>query len=155
MRVEFIDLFVGAAVTVLKDVLGEPVEAGRVSLEMALSTKECFSVSFGLTGDVSGTVLFGVPEKTAMDIASIMNETEFASINEPIVLDSLAELMNMVAGRCVTLLNDRGFNFSLTPPAIFWSRELRICSTDVETLIVPISTDCGDLSVSVAIRVGV
>ncbi len=155
MRVEFVAPFVDGAVTVLNDILKAPVDAGRVSLESALEAKDCFSVGFWLTGDAGGLVLFSVPEKTALRISGVMRGKESGSMDDPLVLDSIAELMNMVAGRSVTLLNGKGFNFNLTPPAIFRSSELRVCSMDVETLVFRIGTVHGEIFVSVAIRAAV
>jgi len=154
MRAEFVAPFVDGAVAVLGGILKEPVDAGRVSLENT-TPRDCFSVGFWLTGDAGGIVLFSVPEKTALKLAGLMTGRVYGSMDDPLVLDSLAELMNMVTGRSVTLLNARGFSFNMTPPAIFRSRELRVCSTDVETLAFRISSVYGELFVSVAIKGGV
>lgn len=150
MRVEFVAPFIDGAVAVLSGILKEPVHAGRVALENTLAPKDCFSVGFWLTGDAGGIILFSVPEETALRISGLMSGRESGSMDDPLVLDSLAELMNMIAGKSVTLLNAKGFSFNMTPPAIFRSKELRVCSTDVETLVFRISSIYGDLFVSVA-----
>jgi CheY-specific phosphatase CheX len=72
------------------------VTKGRTSLKEGWFPAACLSVSFAY-GDVEGTVLFDIPEKTAFEIAA-MNSAPFHSI-EPMVLDTLAELMNMIVGR--------------------------------------------------------
>lgn len=151
MRFDFIAPFIDASITVLNDILAVSVTKGRTSLKEAMAPTACLSVSFGLTGDVEGTVLFDIPEKTAFEIAGAMNSAPFHSI-EPMVLDTLAELMNMIVGRSVTLLNDKGFRFNLTPPTIFSGTNIKFHSPDIEALVVPVSTDHGDFLISVAMR---
>jgi len=151
MRFEFIAPFIDASITVLNDILAVSVTKGRTSLKEAMAPTACLSVSFGLTGDVEGTVLFDIPEKTAFEIAGAMNCVRFDSI-EPMVLDTLAELMNMIVGRSVTLLNERGFMFNLTPPTIFSGNNIKFYSTEIEALEVPVSTAHGDFVISVAMR---
>jgi CheY-specific phosphatase CheX len=154
MRVEFVAPFVDGAVTVLSDMFKAPFHAGRVSLENALAPKDCLSVNFRLTGDAGGYILFSVPEKTALRLWGLMNGRESGSMDDPLVLDSLAELMNMVIGRSVTLLGNKGFSLNITPPVIFRSGEPGV-STAVETLVFRITSVYGELLVSVAIMAGV
>lgn len=151
MRFDFIAPFIDASITVLNDILAVSVTKGRVSLKEVIARTACLSVSFGLSGDVEGTVLFDIPEKTAFEISGAMNCATFDSM-EPMVLDTLAELMNMIVGRSVTLLNDKGFSFNLTPPTIFSGKSTKFSSTDIEALVVPVSTAYGDFAISVAMR---
>ncbi len=151
MRFEFVAPFIDAAITVLNDVLAVAVTKGRTSLKDGMAPAACLSVSFGLTGEVEGTVLFDIPEKTAFEIAGAMNCASFDAI-EPAVLDTIAELMNMIVGRSVTLINDKGFRFNLTPPTIFSGREIKFYSAGIEALVVPVNTAYGEFAISVAMR---
>lgn len=151
MRVDYIDPFVESASEVLREILDVEVEKGSFTLERGALPKEGFAVSFGLVGDVEGTVLFDFSEKTAMKIAGRMNEGEFDTV-QPLVMDSMAELANIIIGRSVTLLNNRGFDFRLTPPSMYWGKELKFCSFNMESLVIPVVTAYGNLTVSVALR---
>lgn len=151
MRVEFIAPFVDATIKILNETLSVQAERGGISLKKSMAASDCFSVSFGLSGDVEGTVLFDIPEKTAFEFSAIMNCSPI-EIMQPIVRDTLAELMNMIMGRTVTLLNEKGFRFNLTPPAIYWGNGIKPDSIDIETMVVPVDTVHGDFNISVAMR---
>lgn len=150
MRLDYINPFVEAASSVLEEVLNEPVKEGRVSLSSGLTPKSEFAVCFGLTGDVKGEVLFDMDVETAIKITALMNDTTLDSM-DPIVMDSIAELMNIIMGKSVTIINNKGFNFYFTPPMVFTGKELNISTLDIETLVVPVETKYGTLVVNVAL----
>lgn len=151
MRIEFINPFVEASLSVLGAVVGAPASRGEMTLETGLAQRECFSVSFGLTGDIEGMVLFDAKEQTAIDIAGAMNGRRFDAM-EPLVLDSMAELVNMITGNSVAVLNERGFSFNLTPPSIIWGKDMKLLPVNLETLRVPIRCSKGDMTISISMR---
>jgi chemotaxis protein CheX len=151
MRIEFINPFVEAALSVLNAVLQEPSSRGEMTLERGLAQRESFSVSFGLTGDIEGMVLFDTDEQTALEIAGAMNGRRFEEM-DPLVLDSMAELMNMIIGSSVSLLNESGFRFVLTPPSILWGRDMKLFPINLETLKVPLHSPKGVVTISISMK---
>lgn len=151
MRIEFISPFVEAALSVLGAILEKPSSKGEMTLERGLAQRESFSVSFGLTGDIEGMVLFDTKEQTAMEIAGVMNGCQFEAM-EPMVLDSMAELMNMIIGNSVSLLNESGFKFNLTPPSILWGKDMKLFPVNLETLKVPLHSPKGDMTISISMK---
>jgi len=151
MRVDFIEPFAGSAVAVLSEVLKVKADKGSITLEKGLAPKENFLVTFGLTGDFEGTVLFDASEETVLRMASTMSGDEFAEL-ETMAMDCVAELMNMVIGRSVTVLNDMGFTFGITPPTVYRGRGMMVHSRELESLVVPVKMPFGSLSVSVSLK---
>jgi chemotaxis protein CheX len=151
MRIEFISPFVEASLSVLGAIFKEPSSKGEMTLERGLVQRESFSVSFGLTGDIEGMVLFDTNERTAMDIAGAMNGRRFEEM-DPLVLDSMAELMNMIIGNSVSLLNESGFRFKLTPPSILWGKDMKLFPINLETLKVPLHSPNGDMTISISMK---
>jgi chemotaxis protein CheX len=80
-----------------------------------------------------------------------MNNKSFNSV-QPLVLDSIAELVNMIMGKALTILNDKGFNFRLTPPMVFTGNAVVQSTIHLETLVVPFTTDYGEFIINVAVR---
>lgn len=151
MRLDYIDPFVEATHNVLEDVLKTPVHKGKLSLSGKPVTSKGLLVVMGLTGDVDGQVLFDMEPETAVKIACIMNEKKFDSI-QPMVVDSIAELVNIIIGKALTILNDKGFNFRLTPPMVFTGNATMSSGVRIETLVAPFATDCGEFVINVAVR---
>lgn len=151
MRLDYINPFVEAAHNVLEDALKTPVHKGKLSLIGEPLASRGLLVVMGLTGDAEGQVLFDMDTETAVRIACVMNDRRFDSV-QPMVIDSIAELVNIIIGKALTILNDKGFSCKLTPPMVFTGNATMSGGVRLETLIVPFATDCGEFVINVAVK---
>ena len=150
MRVEYINPFVESAIHILKSTVSENVKRGELRLAASTSTMMGVAIIVGLAGQVSGRVVLDMTEPTAMKIASSMNGEELTEFDE-LVSATLTELGNMIAGNAVTKLHELGFQFDLTPPALFTGKELKIAEK-IESLVVPLLLAEGEVNINVAIK---
>lgn len=151
MRVEYINPFVEAAFNILNEVLNVELERGELFLKSTSQPILGVTAIVGLAGDVEGRVLFDMSEKTAIAIASAMNNEELDGFDE-LGKATITELANMITGQAVTKLHDLGFKFDLTPPAIITGENMEVSDNDVEALIVPVTMPQGKLEINVAVR---
>jgi chemotaxis protein CheX len=89
--------------------------------------------------------------KTALAIASAMNGETLTEMDD-LAKATITELANMITARAVTKLSELGFDFDITPPAIFTGSNMEITNTSIESLIVPIKMPLGKLEINVAVR---
>jgi chemotaxis protein CheX len=80
-----------------------------------------------------------------------MNGEQMIHIDE-MVKSTISELANMIVGSAVTRLQETGFNFDLTPPAIIVGDNMEITSQRMEALVVPMVTPQGVVEINVAVR---
>jgi len=151
MRVEYINPFVEAAYNILTEVLGGEIRRGELYLKSTSVPVMGVAALGGLAGDVEGRVIFDMDLKTAMKIASRMNQEDLAQFDE-LAKATITELANLITAQAVTKLHDLGFRFDLTPPALFTGDNMEISDHEVEALIVPMETSQGRVEVNVAIR---
>jgi len=151
MRVEYINPFVESAFNVLKEVLNCDVRRGELFLKSTSMPVMGVAALVGLAGDVEGRVLFDMSKDTALKVASVMNGEQLPSLDD-LAKATITELANMITAQAVTKLHDLGFQFDLTPPAIFTGDNMEVTSSDVEALIVPMETTYGKIEINVAIR---
>jgi chemotaxis protein CheX len=151
MRVEYINPFVEAAYSVLKEVIGEDVNRGELYLKSTSMPVLGVAAIVGLAGDVEGRVLFDMTKETALGVASAMNGEEIKTLDD-LGKATITELANMITAQAVTKLHDLGFQFDLTPPAIFTGDNMEISDQGVEALIVPMELPQGKVEINVAIR---
>jgi chemotaxis protein CheX len=155
MRVEYINPFVESAYNVLTEVLNSEVNRGDLYLKSTSMPVLGVAAVVGLAGDVEGRVLFDMTKETAINIAAAM--LEGMDLEKPTELDdmgkaTITELANMITGQSVTKLHNLGFQFDLTPPAIFTGENMEVSDTGVEALIVPMEIPQGKIEINVAIR---
>jgi chemotaxis protein CheX len=154
MRVEYINPFVEAAFSVLKEVLNSDVKRGEIYLKPTSMSIMGVAALVGLAGDVEGRVLFDMTKETALHVAGAMNGEEFKALDE-LGKATIQELANMITAQAVTKLHDLGFKFDLTPPALFTGENMEVSTNlgEVEALIVPMELGTnGKIEVNVAIR---
>jgi chemotaxis protein CheX len=154
MRVEYINPFVEAAFSVLKEVMNADVKRGEIYLKPTTMSIQGVAALVGLAGDVEGRVLFDMTKDTALHVAGAMNQEEFAAFDE-LAKATIQELANMITAQAVTKLHDLGFKFDLTPPALFTGENMEVSTNlgEVEALIVPMELgNNGKIEVNVAIR---
>jgi chemotaxis protein CheX len=154
MRVEYINPFVEAAFSVLKEVLNADVKRGEIYLKPTTMAIQGVAALVGLAGDVEGRVLFDMTRETALHVAGAMNQEEFSAFDE-LAKATIQELANMITAQAVTKLHDLGFKFDLTPPALFTGDNMEVSTNlgEVEALIVPMELGTnGKIEVNVAIR---
>lgn len=157
MRVEYINPFVETSYRVLKEVLGGiDVKRGELSLKSVAMPVMGVAALVGLAGDVEGRVLFDMSFETALNVASKMNGETISQFDD-LAKATISELANLITAQAVTKLHDLGFKFDLTPPTLFAGEKMEIAALpgsaqNVEALIVPLISECGEIELNVAIR---
>ena len=151
MKVEYINPFVEGTCSVLAELLSSPIARGKLSLITTPINTQGVAVLIGITGDVEGRVVYDMSEQTAIKIAAVMNGEELATFND-LAKSTISELANMITGRAITALNNKGYNFDITPPALFSGENMQISNLMLETLVIPLQTSCGNVIVNVAMR---
>ena len=154
MQVEQIHPFVESARAILGEVVGEPVQAGRLRLQEASATCRGVAAIVGLAGGVEGRVILDMDRETALRLAGRMNGEPMAALT-PLAQDSRAELASMMAGRAVTTLHDRGFRLQPTPALVLVGEKMTVTSPGaaLEALVIPLATGLGEVVVNVAVRI--
>ena len=152
MRLDYINPIIDSVIKALTELSGGKVERGYVKLQHRSSASKEVATIIGMTGDVDGRIIIEMNNDTALALAGIMNQATFTELDQ-LALDTLMELANIVVARAVSTLNDHGFAFRLTPPMIFTGSNLDFFSSlNLETLVVPLEANAGQLNLNVALR---
>jgi len=149
MRYEYVQPFVASAREILGEVLAGAVEAGKIELSPAPVPSRGVTAIVGVTGEGEGRVLFDMSRDTALRIAAEMNEEEQETLTR-LAQDTLSELASMMTGRAVSVLNDKGHRLRVSPPTLVAGDNVVISNTDLETMVVRLSTEYGEVVVNVA-----
>jgi chemotaxis protein CheX len=149
VRYDYVQPFVSSAREILEEVLSGRIEAGKVRLSPAPVSSRGVTAIVGVTGEGEGRVLFDMSRETAIRIAAELNEEPQNDLGA-LAKDTLSELASMMTGRAVSLLNDRGHRLRVSPPTLIAGNNVEISNTELETMVVPLETSCGEVVVNVA-----
>ena len=151
MKVEIINPFIQAAREVLETELGADPDRGDLHVQKSACTTNEVTTVVGITGQVSGIVLYSMSLATAIGIVSKMMGQEFAEFDE-LAQSGIGELGNVITGRAGVLLSDAGYQTNITPPALVIGKGTMITTLDLNRLVFPLQTDVGPLEVQVVLK---
>ena len=151
MKVEFVNPFIEAACEVLESELGGEAQRGEVRLQKSATTTDEVTALVGVTGTVSGLVLYSMSLATAVALASRMMGQEFQEL-DALAQSGIGELGNVITGRAGVLLSEAGYPSNITPPALIVGRGTMVTTLDLNRLVFTLQTEVGDLEVQLVLR---
>lgn len=151
MKSDFVHPFVDAAIKVMEEATGTKVRRGSVSLIASPIPTLGVASIIGILGEAEGRMVLDLAPETACKLASSMNGQDINQYDE-LVTSTINELANIVGGRAVSELVNRGHQLDITPPTLFTGREMEVSNTELETVVVPLETDFGSILLNIAVR---
>lgn len=152
MKVEFVNPFVSAAFMVLEKVGKTKVSKGTLSLASSPIAGMDVNTVIGVTGDILGQVIYSMSTETAQKIASVMLMGLPISDFDEIAKSAISELGNIITGNAATELGNNGYCCNITPPSLFMGKEVKVSIKDLQILLIPVTTDFGDIHIYVALK---
>ncbi|HRJ27495.1 MAG TPA: chemotaxis protein CheX [Fimbriimonadaceae bacterium] len=152
MKVEYVNPFIEATTSVMKQLLQLEPERGQLSARPECFTTQQVNIVFGVTGQIVGQVLFGMSIVTADKIASKMLGTTVVTFDQ-LAASAIGELGNMICGNSISVLADAGYRCDITPPTIVRGTNVRISTLDVPALVIPLKlAEMGAFEVNVSLK---
>ena len=151
MRVEFVNPFIDAAREVLESELGQDAARGKISLNKSAYTTDDITALVGVTGEVTGMVLYSLSDATARGIVAHIMGQEFPEFDE-LAQSGIGELGNVITGRAAILLAEAGFRSNISPPTLIIGRGTMVSTLDLNRLVVPLETPYGALEIQVVLK---
>jgi len=146
----FTAAFIKSISNVFSTMLQLPVEVGEPSIKTG--DEHPFDVSgiIGMSGEVVGSVVLCFPGDTAERIVAIFTG-ETMGIDSEDFPDAIGELVNMVAGGAKGMFDDR--EVSISCPSVIIGKNHNVSRLKgVPCVLIPCSTDCGEVVIEVAIQ---
>jgi chemotaxis protein CheX len=151
VKVEFVNPFIQAASEVLDSELGGEAQRGEVRLQKSAFTTDEVTALVGVTGSVSGVVLYSMSQATAVALASRMMGQPFEEL-DALAQSGIGELGNVITGRAGVLLSEAGYPSNITPPALVVGRGTMVTTLHLNRLVFTLQTEVGDLEVQLVLR---
>jgi chemotaxis protein CheX len=157
MRYEYIEPFIGSTMQILDNVLDSKIIRGDVSLINSSRMRGEVSIVINVVGDSNGTIVVSMDTLTALNVYNAMTGENSNSLTE-LGIDAISELTNMIAGNAISVINDLGYQLTVSPPFIFRENSDRdevlkaLTEEDgtVEVIHMPFFTDCGAIDINLA-----
>mgnify|MGYP001277081214 CR=1 FL=1 len=151
MHVALLNPFIVAAGEVLNTELGVRASRGSLTLNREAHVSDDISVLISIVGDIWGVAIISLSFETAKLIVSQMLGEKVPEFNE-LAQSGIGELGNVITGRATTKLSEAGFDADISVPTMIVGKGSRISTFDMDRLIVPLETEYGIVTLSLALR---
>ena len=153
MSANYLEHFSASMLQNLQEMAGMEAAASQPTGQETAFASQGFSVIIGITGKRPGRIILDTTQATACALSNMINGEE---CDEEFVLDTMAELTNIVSGNGITTVNNAnpGMGLMLTPPSIFIGNELTIVSPKLNAEVVAVTTPLGLINLSIGFEGG-
>jgi len=151
MNPEFVHPFLESARIVIEQVAGVKPSAGEFGIKEIVKHEEYLWVHIGLTGQMTGDIIYGLKEEVALKMVSAMMGGYVLEELGEMGHSAISELSNMISGNASTMLYNKGVRVDITPPKIISSTEDGAISA-TRVLSIPLSMEgIGELDIQLLI----
>src|SRR6056297_473182 len=151
MKVEHINPIYIASRDVFKKMFGWDVEKGNLQIVEEIETKNMANVSIGITGDLTGTILFSFPEAFVLKIVEEMSGMKFEKVDK-FVASAIGELANIISGNAMNGFSGNDYSCDIVPPKISLGESTTFTTATDKVLLINMKSQdyTFDLFISIA-----
>lgn len=151
MNVEFINPFLMAATSIMKDICQVEMKIGKPYVKSTSFEGDSVIIMIGVTGEMRGQVLIVFKLQKALDVASkMMMGMPVAELDE-MAISAISELGNMFMGNAATILSTKGIGIDITPPTLCRGN-LSITQSYTKNICIPLSGDDITIELDIAVK---
>lgn len=147
MKAEYINSFYVATQEVFRLMLDLEVRRGDIKVVEGMVGSQEANVVLGITGDLSGAVLFGFTDEMTLEMVKIMSGIKMHKIDN-FVSSALGEVANIVAGNALTNLSRHECSCDIAPPQVIIGRYKSISLANKKAILIPLETNIGKFDIS-------
>lgn len=148
-NIDVVRPFVRSARNVIESITGATPGADEPMERKSSFTTQQVTIIAGVSGDVAGSVMYGMSLATAQNFAGAMMGAEVGELDE-MALSAVSELGNMITGGASALVCEYGLDVDITPPSVIKGTDIEILTKSCAQ-VVPINTNAGYFEMTVAI----
>ncbi|MGQ8874344.1 chemotaxis protein CheX [Paenibacillus amylolyticus] len=151
MKAEVINPFLESARNVFEQLIQVSPSTGNLGVKNVEYIADHVWIVIGMTGQLSGNIVFGIQETVALKIVSAMMGGFVITEMDDMSKSAISELGNMISGNASTILSNQGVVVDITPPQVMQS-EILSTFTATKALSIPLLMDgIGQMDIQVMI----
>lgn len=151
MQAEVINPFLESASTVLEQVANVKPTAGKLGLKDVRFVEHYVWIQIGVSGQMTGDVVFGLHEEVALKLVSAMMGGFVLTELDEMGQSAISELGNMISGNASTILYNKGVKVDIKPPRLLEAAAIAGFSAK-KALTIPLIMDgIGELDIQILI----
>lgn len=150
MDASMITPFINSIQNVFSTMFQLPVEIGEPRIKADRKASHDVSGIIGVSGEMIGTIVLSMPQDAASAIVTLFTGVEFDTDSADFA-DAVGELVNMISGNAKAEFQRKGVSISC-PSVVIGADHTIAVQSGTPCVLIPCSTDCGEVVLEVALR---
>lgn len=151
MKAEYVNSFYKATKDVFQLMLDMDTQKGNLKVVEDMVSSKDANVALGVTGDLSGTILFSFPKNMTLEMIKIMSGMEMNEI-DGFASSALGEVANIIGGNALTDLTKSNYICDIVPPQIFVGEYKSFSMANDKALVLSLITPIGEFDINVSLK---
>jgi chemotaxis protein CheX len=118
VKAEYFNSFLDSARMVIEQMVQIRPSTGQLTVKDIKFTDHQVWIQIGLTGEMSGDIVFGLSESVALRLISAMMGGFAITEIDDLGRSAISELGNMIGGNASTMLSNQGVHVDISPPRV-------------------------------------
>lgn len=152
INAEYVNPFLEAASAVFKSILNVDLRRGKLVIKESPSPSMDITIIIGITGGVTGEVLYSMPFNMVYKIAEILAPGLSQEQIKTEYKDIVGELANMITGNAMNLFASTGKKIDITTPTVVEGKDVTITMMKQTTLGINLYSPMGQLELNIALK---
>ncbi|MCA9276175.1 MAG: chemotaxis protein CheX [Phycisphaerales bacterium] len=150
MDASYITPFMTSIQNVFSTMFQLPVSIGEPSIKTDKKATHDVSGIIGVSGEMVGTIVLSMPADAAVSIVNLFTGMEMDPDSDDFA-DAVGELVNMISGNAKAEFQRKGVSISC--PSVVIGEDHRVSTpSGTACVMIPCSTDCGEVVLEIALR---
>ncbi len=150
MDASMITPFINSIQNVFSTMFQLPVEIGEPRIKADRKASHDVTGISGVSGEMTGTIVLSMPQDAASSIVTLFTGMEFDTDSADFA-DAVGELVNMISGNAKAEFQRKGVSISC-PSVVIGADHTIAVQSGTPCVLIPCSTDCGEVVLEVALR---
>lgn len=151
INVNYINPFLMAATTIIRDTCGIEMKIGKPYIKSTQFQGDSVVIMIGITGQMRGQVMLALDYEKALEVASKMMMGMPVSELDEIAISAISELGNMIMGNAATIFSTKGIGIDITPPTVCRG-SLTISQSYTKNICIPLNGEQIIMELDVAVK---
>jgi chemotaxis protein CheX len=151
MKAEYVNIFINSAVEVFKKELNIHLSRKDLLKKNSPVPNLPISIIFGITGSISGQVVYSLDEDFAYKVAHAMLPNKLPAEVKKMVNSAVSEIANIITGQASISLAGDSDKINLTPPAVLMASDLMMDFLEIPTIALTLISEIGELEINIAL----
>ena len=152
INAEYVNPFLEAASVVFKSILNTDLRKGKLVIKESPSPSMDISIIIGITGDITGQVIYSMELHTVRKIADALAPGLSDEQLKREYPDIIGELGNMITGNAMNLFASNAKVIDITTPTVIEGKNFIINMVKQVTLGINLYSPMGQIELNIALK---